>query len=305
MHAADLAMHAMCAEHLAADCQGVEVMVSHVHAGQAMQTVASEVRMPTDAAGLKLRIATRSGAGVIDAPGASPIAMPVPDLSQALAVFARVAAIAFGLGLVLRWRMGPGLVDAQTDAATTALPATPPWLALVPSLASLALRALAAVTALGLAVLVLLIVIRLRIAHAMIVVGAGGIVTLNGRDIFLSQLKTLADGPLAISDLSVGPMRAAMGYLSTEAGRSRHLRRAANAGLGWMRSGAAMSASVLFLVTIAIHVRRLFETGPAGTRVDADELRAPSSSSSSWSAAASRRPWPSRWWPPRSRRWPS
>lgn len=213
---------------------------------------------------------------------------------------------------------------------------------------------------LGLAILVLLIVIRLPIAYAMIVVGAGGIVTLNGPDIFLSQLKTLAYGQFASYDLSVVPMFVLMGYLSTEAGLSRNLFRAANAWLGWMRGGVAMSAIaacagfgavcgsslatattmgqvalpelrrlnyagslatgaiaaggvlgilippsvvlvvyaviveanivtmfkaalvpgllaiVLFLVTIAIYVRLFPDTGPAGTRVDAGELRAAS-----------------------------
>lgn len=83
--AANLAMYDMFEEHLADDFRGVEVMFLHVHAGQAVQTVATEVRTPADAAGLKLRIPSRTGAWVIEALGASPIAMPVPDLPQALA----------------------------------------------------------------------------------------------------------------------------------------------------------------------------------------------------------------------------
>ena len=83
--AANLAMHAMFEEHLAADYRGLEVMFLHAHAGQALQTVDREVRTPADAAGLALRIPTRTGAWVIEALGANPVAMPVPDLPQALA----------------------------------------------------------------------------------------------------------------------------------------------------------------------------------------------------------------------------
>jgi len=82
--AANLAMHDMFADHLADDYRGVEVMFLHVHAGQALHTVEREVRTPEDTAGMKLRIPTRTGAWVIEALGASPIAMPVPDLPQAL-----------------------------------------------------------------------------------------------------------------------------------------------------------------------------------------------------------------------------
>lgn len=64
---------------------GVEVMFLHVHAGQALHTVEKEVRSPADAAGLNLRIPTRTGAWIIEALGANPVAMPVPELPQALA----------------------------------------------------------------------------------------------------------------------------------------------------------------------------------------------------------------------------
>jgi TRAP-type C4-dicarboxylate transport system substrate-binding protein len=60
-------------------------MFLHAHAGQALQTVEREVRTPEDAAGLALRIPTRTGAWVIEALGANPVAMPVPELPQALA----------------------------------------------------------------------------------------------------------------------------------------------------------------------------------------------------------------------------
>ncbi|QDY69081.1 TRAP transporter large permease [Qingshengfaniella alkalisoli] len=94
----------------------------------------------------------------------------------------------------------------------------------------------------GLAVLIALIVIRVPIAYAMILVGAGGTALINGPQIFLSQLKTLAYGQFSIYDLSVVPMFVLMGALATKTGLSRDLFRAANAWFGWMRGGTAMAA---------------------------------------------------------------
>ncbi len=99
-----------------------------------------------------------------------------------------------------------------------------------------------AIGAVGLALLFALIVGRLPIAYAMIVVGAGGIVALDGWAILARQLETLAYGQFASYELSVVPMFVLMGFLATEAGLSRRLFRAANAWLGWMRGGVAMSA---------------------------------------------------------------
>ncbi|NDV99465.1 TRAP transporter substrate-binding protein [Salipiger sp. PrR002] len=82
--AANLALYDMYDDYLKDDFKGVEPMFLHVHAGQAIQTVDTEVHMPTDLEGLKLRIPTRTGAWVIEALGASPVSMPVPDLPQAL-----------------------------------------------------------------------------------------------------------------------------------------------------------------------------------------------------------------------------
>ena len=83
--ATNLAMRAMFAEHLAADYAGLEVMFLHVHAGNAFQMVEKAVRTPADLAGLSLRTPSRTGAWVIEALGANPVAMPVPELPQALA----------------------------------------------------------------------------------------------------------------------------------------------------------------------------------------------------------------------------
>ncbi len=94
----------------------------------------------------------------------------------------------------------------------------------------------------GLVALVALIAIRVPVAYSMIVVGAVGIVALDGSAILLSQLKDLAWAQFSIYDLSVVPMFILMGNIATRAGLSQDLFRAANAWLGWMRGGVAMSA---------------------------------------------------------------
>ena len=94
----------------------------------------------------------------------------------------------------------------------------------------------------GLFALIALIAIRVPIAHAMILVGAVGIAVLSGPAILLSQLKTLPYSQFSIYDLSVLPMFVLMGNVASRAGLSRDLFRAANAWLGWMRGGVAMSA---------------------------------------------------------------
>ncbi len=82
--AANLAMYDMFESDLKQEYKGVEVMWLHVHAGQAIMTVDKEVRSPADMAGMKMRIPTRTGAWVIEALGASPLATPVPEVPTAL-----------------------------------------------------------------------------------------------------------------------------------------------------------------------------------------------------------------------------
>ena len=94
----------------------------------------------------------------------------------------------------------------------------------------------------GLVALVALIAIRMPIAYSMILVGGIGTSILNGPDIFLAQLKNLAYAQFSIYDLSVVPMFVLMGSIATQAGLSRDLFAAANAWLGWLRGGVAMSA---------------------------------------------------------------
>ena len=83
IRAANLAMFDMF-DQLKEEYTGLEVMWLHVHAGQAIMTVDELVRSPAETAGMKIRIPTRTGAWVIEALGASPLAMPVPEVPSAL-----------------------------------------------------------------------------------------------------------------------------------------------------------------------------------------------------------------------------
>ena len=83
--ATNIAMRRMYDSDLAEEYQGLEVMFLHVHAGNGIHMTTKEVRSPADLAGAKMRIPTRTGAWVIEALGAVPVAMPVPELPQALA----------------------------------------------------------------------------------------------------------------------------------------------------------------------------------------------------------------------------
>lgn len=82
--AANLAMRAMFEQHLAPDFADVQVLFMHVHAGQALHMASKLVRTPEDTKGLKLRVPGPTGNAVVEAMGATPVTMPVPDLPQAL-----------------------------------------------------------------------------------------------------------------------------------------------------------------------------------------------------------------------------
>jgi TRAP-type C4-dicarboxylate transport system substrate-binding protein len=82
--ATNLAMRAMYDQYLKPEYAGVHPLFLHVHAGQAIHMVDKEVRKPADLQGMKMRIPTRTGAWIIEALGAAPVGMPVPDLPQAL-----------------------------------------------------------------------------------------------------------------------------------------------------------------------------------------------------------------------------
>jgi TRAP-type C4-dicarboxylate transport system substrate-binding protein len=82
--ATNLAMREMFDKYLAPEYGGVKVLWLHVHAGQAFHMVDTPVRKPADLVGKKMRIPSRTGAWILEALGATPVGMPVPDLPPAL-----------------------------------------------------------------------------------------------------------------------------------------------------------------------------------------------------------------------------
>ena len=82
--AANLAMFDMFDEHLAEEYRGLQVMFLHTHGGQALHLRDRPVHKPGDMAGMSLRTPSRTGAWSIEALGAAPVAMPVPELPVAL-----------------------------------------------------------------------------------------------------------------------------------------------------------------------------------------------------------------------------
>ncbi|MBO6901224.1 MAG: TRAP transporter substrate-binding protein [Rhizobiaceae bacterium] len=82
--ATNLALSEMFDTYFSEEHVGVKVLFQHVHAGQAIHMADREVRKPEDLKGTTMRIPTRTGAWVIEALGANPVSMPVPDFPQAL-----------------------------------------------------------------------------------------------------------------------------------------------------------------------------------------------------------------------------
>lgn len=81
---ANLTLADMAAD-LAPEYVGTEVMFLHVHAGNGLVTRNRAVFSPADMAGMRLRTPSRTGAWMIEALGATPVAMPVPALPEAIA----------------------------------------------------------------------------------------------------------------------------------------------------------------------------------------------------------------------------
>lgn len=69
---------------LGEDFRDVHPLLVHSHAGNALHMVAGPIASAADLAGKKLRTPSRTGAWMIEAWGAEPVGMPVPDLPQAL-----------------------------------------------------------------------------------------------------------------------------------------------------------------------------------------------------------------------------
>jgi len=83
--ATNLAIQDLYDEWLAEEYQDVHPILIHVHAGNALHTIDTPIRKPADLAGLKIRTPSRTGSFVLEALGANPVGMPVPQLPQALA----------------------------------------------------------------------------------------------------------------------------------------------------------------------------------------------------------------------------
>jgi TRAP-type C4-dicarboxylate transport system substrate-binding protein len=82
--ATNLAIQDLYDEWLAEEYQDVHPILIHVHAGNAVHTINTPIRKPEDLRGLKIRTPSRTGSFVLEALGANPVGMPVPQLPQAL-----------------------------------------------------------------------------------------------------------------------------------------------------------------------------------------------------------------------------
>lgn len=82
--ATNLAIQDLYDDYLAEDFQDVHPILVHVHAGQAFHMVDSPIRSLDDVNGRKIRIPTRTGGWMLEALGANPVGMPVPEVPQAL-----------------------------------------------------------------------------------------------------------------------------------------------------------------------------------------------------------------------------
>lgn len=100
--AANLAMRAMFAQHLAEEYRDVHVCFLHTHAGQAIHMADTPVHHPADLKGKKLRVPGPTGIAVIQQLGATPVPMPVSDLPQALTTHAVD-------GALIPWEIIPAL----------------------------------------------------------------------------------------------------------------------------------------------------------------------------------------------------
>ena len=83
--AANLAMSDLFDQYLAEEYKGVKVLWLHVHAGNGLHMAGKKVTSLADFKGLSLRSPGPSSNAVIEALGATPVSMPVPDLPQSLA----------------------------------------------------------------------------------------------------------------------------------------------------------------------------------------------------------------------------
>ena len=82
--ARNLAMRELFNVHLAADYQGLHVILIHADAGLGLQMVDAPVRAPSDLAGKLLRVATRIGVWTAEALGTTPVVTALAKLRRSL-----------------------------------------------------------------------------------------------------------------------------------------------------------------------------------------------------------------------------
>jgi TRAP-type C4-dicarboxylate transport system substrate-binding protein len=82
--ATNLAIQDLYDEWLAEEYQNIHPILLHVHAGGALHTIDQPIRALEDLQGLKIRTPSRTGSFMLEALGANPVGMPVPQLPQAL-----------------------------------------------------------------------------------------------------------------------------------------------------------------------------------------------------------------------------
>ena len=100
---------------LAEEFQDVHVLFLHSHDGNLLHSATRPVRAFADAAGLKVRTPSRTGAWVIESWGAEPVGMPVPALPEALSK---------GVvdGALIPYEIAPALKLQELDKSITELP---------------------------------------------------------------------------------------------------------------------------------------------------------------------------------------
>lgn len=100
---------------LAEDFKDIHVLFLHSHDGNVIQSATGPVRGLDDAAGLKLRTPSRTGAWVIEAMGAEPVGMPVPALPEAMSKGTVD-------GALIPFEIVPALKLQDLDKSTSELP---------------------------------------------------------------------------------------------------------------------------------------------------------------------------------------
>ena len=109
IEAVNLAMSDIFETHLAEEYKGVKVLWLHTHGGNALHMKDKKVETPEDLKGISLRSPGPSSNAVIEALGATPVSMPVPDLPQALATN-------HVQGALIPWEIIPALQLQQSTA---------------------------------------------------------------------------------------------------------------------------------------------------------------------------------------------